>query len=198
VRVDEDTPHTFLATMSPADLGIIDEMQTIVRMESLARPLARHGLTFERLRDAHVNNETAVIDGFLATWNASSVRDWRPAFAAFKDEVTDDLSRTDWATRLRDRLGPAHFDGSGVSIPIALMEYSVAEVRKTATDFGLACAFTAPTVLDSGPWPFFFPAPPELNCGRTLALYEVADDASPYLERLGSRPRPFFRAGRAG
>jgi hypothetical protein len=72
-------------------------------------------------------------------------------------------------------------------MPIALMEYSVAEVRTAATAFAVASAFTAPTVLDSGPWPYFFPAPPELCCGRTMALYEVQDDKELLAEILHFR-----------
>jgi hypothetical protein len=56
------------------------------------------------------------------------------------------------------------------------MEYSVAEVKVAAASVAPKTIFTAPTVLDSGPWPYFFPAPPELSCGRTMALYEVDDD----------------------
>lgn len=187
VRVDEDVPHTFEAMLAPADLGPIDEMQKIVRIEGLTRPLVKHGMTFERLKEAVTNNETAVVDGFLATWNASSMRDWRPAFAAFKDEVMDDLTKPEWPSRLRDRLGLAHYDCAAGPIPIALMEYSVAEVKTAATGFAISSAFTAPTVLDSGPWPYFFPAPPELCCGRTMALYEVQDDKELLAEILHFR-----------
>src|SRR5204863_4404900 len=174
--VDEEVPHTFLAALTPADLGPIDEMQRIVRLESLVRPLVKHGITFDRLKQAFADNEAAVIDGFLATWNTSNIRDWRPAFAAFKDEVVDDLAKPEWPSRLRDRLGLAHYDCAAGPIPIALMEYSVADVRAAATASTVSSAFTAPTVLDSGPWPFFFPAPAELICGRTIALYDVQDD----------------------
>jgi hypothetical protein len=187
VRVDEgDIPHTFEAALAPAELGAIDEMQKIIRIEGIARPLAKHGLTFERLRAAMINNETTVIDGFLATWNTSGIRDGRPSFATFKDEVRDDLAKADWPSRLRDRLGLAHYDCANGSIPIALMEYSVAEVSNAANLAGLS-AFTAPTVLDSGPWPFFFPAPSELSCGRTMPLYEVQDDKDLLAEILHFR-----------
>jgi hypothetical protein len=120
VRVDEDIPHTFAAALAPADLGLIDEMQKIVRIESLMRPLFKHGLSFARLQEAFVNNETAVIDGLFATWNTSSVRDWRPLFGAFKDEVSDDLANANWPSRLRDRLGLAHYDCAAGPMPIAL------------------------------------------------------------------------------
>jgi hypothetical protein len=91
VLVDEDVPHTFVAALGPADLGAIDETQKIVRMESLVRPLAAHGIAFEELKAAFDNKDVTVVDGFLRVWNASNVRDWRPAFAAFKDELSDDL-----------------------------------------------------------------------------------------------------------
>ena len=111
IRVDEEEiPHTFQSALAPAGLGSIDDMQKIVRIESLTRPLAKHDITFERLREAVTNNETTVVEGFMATWNASNIRDGRPAFATFKDEVIDDLGRPDWPTRLRDRLGLAHYD----------------------------------------------------------------------------------------
>jgi hypothetical protein len=142
VRVDEDVPHTFITALGPADLGPIDEMQKIVRIESLTRPLAKHGMTFDRLQEAVTNTETAVIDGFLATWNNSSTRDWRPAFAVFKDEVIDDLASANWPSLLRDRLGLAHYDCADGPIPIALMEYSVADVRTAAEGLGVAAAFT--------------------------------------------------------
>lgn len=171
-----DIPHTFDSAVAPADLGTIDEMQKIIRIESLVRPLDKLGMTFDQLRKAVDDNQTALIDNFLQTWNTSNVRDGRPAFAAFKDEVTDDLARPDWPDRLRDRLGLAHYDCKAGPIPIALMEYSVAEVRAaTASVTGIA-AFTAPTVLDTSPWPYFFPAPAGLPCGRTMALYKVASD----------------------
>src|SRR5580692_7145728 len=64
VRVDTgDIPHTFEVALTPADLGPIDKMQRVVRIEALARPLHKHGMTFDRLREAVTNKETAVIDG---------------------------------------------------------------------------------------------------------------------------------------
>lgn len=187
VRVDTgDIPHTFDEVLAPADLGAIDETQKIVRIESLDRALNKHDISYDRLRDAVTNDEAPVIDGFFRTWNASNIRDGRPAFAAFKDEVADDLANPEWPSRLRDRLGLAHYDCAAGPIPIALMEYSVAEVKAAAAFAGVS-VFTAPTVFDSGPWPYFFPAPPELCCGRTMALYEVADDKELLAEILHFR-----------
>lgn len=67
------------------------------------------------------------------------------------------------------------------------MEYSVGEVNAAARAFTAACAFTAPTVLDSKPWPFFFPAPPGLPCGWSMPLFEVADDKDLLAEVLHFR-----------
>ncbi len=58
-----------------------------------------------------------VIDKFLLTWDGK--RDARPAFAAFRPELADDLAAADWPHRLRDRLGLAHY-GAGDE-PVALM-----------------------------------------------------------------------------
>jgi hypothetical protein len=187
VQVDGEVPHTFVAALKPADLGPIDEMQRIVRIESLVRPLRAHGISFEELKNAFEKKEMTVVDGFLGAWNGSNLRDWRPVFGVFKDEVMDDLTEADWPTRLRDRLGLAHHNCADGPIPIALMEYSVAEVRTAATAFAVSSAFTAPTVLDSDPWPYFFPAPPELCYGRTMALYKVADDKDLLAEFLHFR-----------
>ncbi|MCU1348042.1 MAG: hypothetical protein JWO56_1072 [Acidobacteria bacterium] len=176
VRVDDGVPHTFLKSLDPVDLGDPQETQKIVRLESLTRPLGKAALSFERLEEAVNGNETAVVDNFLRVWNTSNIRDWRPAFAAFKDELLDTLNAVDWPNRMRDRLGLAHYDCAAGSIPVALMQYSVGEVRAAATVRPEACAVTAPTVLDSGPWPFFFPAPVDLTCGRTKPLAAVADE----------------------
>lgn len=167
VRVgDEDVPHTFLEGFVVRDLSAIDEKQTVVRIESLSRPLSGSALTFDQLRDAIANSEQDIVDRFLRSWNESSMRDARPVFATPKSSVADDLDEPDWPERLRDRLGLAHYDAADGPEPIALMEYRVEEIVEAAQSVGAACALTAPTVLDSGPWPYFFPAPTELDCGR--------------------------------
>jgi hypothetical protein len=187
VQVDEEVPHTFLTALSPAHLGPIDDTQKIVRIERLERPLLAHGIGFEDLKNAVERNDAAFVDAFLRVWNDSNLRDWRPAFATFKDEVVDDLRKADWPSHLRDRLGLAHYDCAAGPIPIALMEYSVTEVRTAATAFTGSTPLTAPTVLDTGPWSYFFPAPTELCCGRTMALYEVQDDNELLAELLHLR-----------
>ncbi len=189
VRVDEEIAHTFDAALTPTALAPIDQTQLIVRLENLSRPLWQMGgpMSLERLKQAVANNENALIDAFLRIWDQSSVRDWRPCFGTFKDEVRDDLKRPDWSARLRDRLGLAHYDCSAGPVPIALMEYSVGDVIAAATAFGASCAVTAPTVFDSIPWPHFFPAPRKLPCGRAMPLFEVSDDSDMLAELLHFR-----------
>ena len=53
-------------------------------------------------------------------------------FGAFRDELLDEMPPSDWAVMLRDRLGLAHHDCARGSVPIALMAYTVAEVKKAA------------------------------------------------------------------
>jgi hypothetical protein len=144
-------------------------------------------MSFGRLKQAVADNETALIDAFLRTWDQSNVRDWRPSFGAFKDEVIDDLAKPDWPTRLRDRLGLAHYNCATGSVPIALMEYSVAEVVSAARTFGSTYVVTAPTALDNGPWPHFFPAPRKLTCGRAMPLFKVENDNEMLAELLHFR-----------
>lgn len=185
VRVDSGgaIPHTFLDALAPAGLGSIDENQEIVRLEELSWPLKLAGLTFEEFSSAFANSNYAVIDKFLADWNIT--RDLRPAFGAFEDELSNDLTESDWHLRYRDRLGLAHIAPNGTSTPVALMRYTVKEVLAAAPPS--ACAFTAPTALDCAPWPYFFPAPSELSCGRTMALHEVRDDNELVAEFLHTR-----------
>ena len=151
VRVDDDIPHTFLPGLDPADLGPIDKTQDIVRIEGLARPLAKLGMSFDVLEEAKRTNNTALIKKFVQTWNESDVRDWRPAFAVFHDEVKDELESPDWAHRLRDRLGLAHYNGARPT-PVALMKYKVQDVIDAATAAGTTCSLLRPrlSIVDLG------------------------------------------------
>jgi hypothetical protein len=180
-------PHTFVADFVVRDLSRIDEKQKVIRIESIARPLSASAISFDRLTSALAGHEHDVVNLFLRTWNDSTMRDARPAFATLKSAVADDLEKPDWPERLRDRLGLAHYRAAASSEPIALMEYRVEEVVDAARRAGGACALTAPTVLDSGPWPHFFPAPTELDCGRCMALFEIDSDENLVIELLHMR-----------
>jgi hypothetical protein len=130
--------------------------------------LRKSGLTVDQLMDAWSNRRLPLLDRFLTIWNVE--RDGRPTFAAWKDEVRHELAAADWADRLRDRLGLAHYSPAGSPIAVMLMEYRVADVLAAALAAGWPISFVAPTALDSGPWPWFFPSPAGLHYGRTVAL----------------------------
>jgi len=180
-------PHTFMADFIVRDLSRIDEMQKVVRIESIARPLSASALSLSRMQEALAKGEHDIIDLFLRTWNESAMRDARPAFATLKSAVAAEIGEADWPERLRDRLGLAHYDAGAGPEPIALMEYRVEELIEAARHVGAACAVTAPSVLDSGPWPYFFPAPMELDCGRAMARFEIDSDEDLVVELLHVR-----------
>lgn len=96
----------------------------------------------------------------------------RPRFAAFAQELTDDIKSSDWPQRLRDRLGLAHLPPTRAfgTYPVALMKYKVVEVAGRAGRVGAAHPLTVPTVLDAEPYEIFYPSPKDLNYGRTLNL----------------------------
>lgn len=169
--VKSDQPDTFQSALAPARLvpGLLDTTQRIVRLETI-RPtvLASVGMTFDNLRDAHATGNAAVLDVFLDQWNRD--RDGRPAFAAWKDEVRNHLLFPDWADQMRDRFGLAHYNPSPDPIPVILMEYTVADILLAADRLGFEHAIVSPTVLDGGPWPWFFPSPAGLAYGRTMPL----------------------------
>lgn len=126
----------------------------------------------------------ALIDKFLDHWNDEA--DLRPRFAAFEAvrAVAEDAQADDWAYRLRSRFGLAHYDPSpGRRFLVALMRYTAAEVVKAAREYSQSVRnpFCAPTVLDSGNWAYFFPAPSKddegnnIDGGRSLSLIPHED-----------------------
>jgi len=92
-------------------------------------------------------------------------------FAAFWDEVQEELDDADWPHALRDRLGLGHYGyPEGQPLPIALMRYSVADVHVAQEKHQLGTACALPTVLDGGMHEFFFPVPREHPFGATVHL----------------------------
>jgi hypothetical protein len=196
VKVDAGLwPHTFLPELLPTDLGpgLLEPFQQVVRLEDLTRPLeawapggANVAENYEILQRAFSDpSQSALFASFLASWNRR--RDRRPAFAAWKDQLLDELDKPDWPDLLRDRLGLAHYDCRTGPVPVALVEYLVDDVIREADINGLSHAFTAPTVLDSGPWPYFFPAPRDLPYGRAVSLGAVDDESRLLAEMLHIR-----------
>ncbi len=170
--VQSDDPETFHNDLDPARLGpgLLDTHQRIVRLECVPKGvLEKTGMEFDDLERGLLTANHAVLDVFLTQWNAR--RDHRPIFAAWKDELIDHLAHPGWADQIRDRLGLAHYNPrEGGDIAVALMEYDVATVLRAATPLGIRQAFVRPTVLDSTPWPWFFPSPSDLPYGRTVNL----------------------------
>ncbi len=169
--VHNDDPDTFRAALAPARLttGLLDTDQRIVRLEKVdSTVLGEAGLSFDELLTAHQRHDTAVQEIFLRRWNDR--RDGRPSFGAWKDEMLDELLDPNWADAFRDRLGLAHYNpGPRAPIPVILMEYNVATVLTAAM---ARAGIVIPTVLDSPPWPWFFPSPNNLDYGRCMDLSE--------------------------
>jgi len=208
VKVDVDLwPHTFLPDLEPADLGPgpLEPFQPIVRLEDLRGPLEAWAPTdgtprqfFEMLQEAVADPSRAgVVAKFVQEWNRK--RDRRPVFAAWKDQLLDELAQPDWPDLLRDRMGLAHYDCRNGPMPVALVEYLVQDVIVEARSLGLTHAFTAPTVLDGRPWPHFFPAPKDLPYGRAMPLQPVDDENRLLAEmlhvRITYRPEHIVRLG---
>ena len=196
-------PSTFSADNTDAILGVPAD-QPLVRTEDLTGfatsyyhdsggPAALLAL-FRRYRAGDTGTAPA-LRGFVDAWNA--YRDVRPMFAAFLDEVRLAADASDWAVRLRAQLGLAHIQGyPAAPVFLAQMRYAVADVR-AATPSAAHASFAAPTVLDGGLSPYFFPSPkppPGIggSCGRTVHLEdrpplvaEVLNISIPYrLEHL--------------
>lgn len=202
IKIDYDAdaevdrwPHTFLSEFEPADLGPgpLEPFQPIVRLEDLTRSIEASGLPGDSLRQRFDRLKAAfddpaqgdAVEKFLEGWNRK--RDRRPTFAAWKDQLLSELEQPDWPDLLRDRLGLAHYNCADGPVPVALVEYLVRDVTIEATGYGLSHSFTAPTVLDSGPWPYFFPAPRNLPYGRAMPLKPVDDESQLLAEMLHVR-----------
>jgi len=101
----------------------------------------------------------------------------RPRFAAFAQELMEDIDASDWPLRLRDRLGLAHLPptNSCGPHPVVLMRYTVGEVAAHARKLVANHPLAVPTVLDAEPYEIFHPSPQEQNYGRTLNLAGAGD-----------------------
>lgn len=182
VKTSVDQPHTFLDNLEPNSVGMIDDAQMIVRLESLTRPLLAFGYTFDEFVDAYEKGDTSFLQEFCDVWN--ELRDLRPAFSTLLSEVSEEVQRAEWADELRDRLGLAHYSANSSPEPVILCRYAVAQVQSEAvTGF----AVTMPTVLDSDPWEYYFPAPKSLRFGRAMALTLCDSDNDLKVEFLNSR-----------
>jgi hypothetical protein len=131
-------PDTFLDINRCAWKKGMAANQDLVRFEHLASPLKGtwdDGSTLEEklenFRDLLKRADSGKdydaeqsVASFFELW--SSLRDNRPSFAAFYDEVREECDDDDWPHALRDRLGLGHYGGHpDVLIPVALMRYSL-------------------------------------------------------------------------
>lgn len=161
-------PDSFLTHNQPAWLKNIATNRTVVRLEHLERFLTKEHLSFDELHDLLVSTDPdkkVRLAEKIEAWNG--LRDGRPSFATFYDEVQAEADHDDWQHQLRDRLGLGHYSSKkGVKIPVALMRYVLKEVKQCA----VPCAFALPTVLDGGMHEFFFPVPCSHPYGATLHL----------------------------
>ncbi len=168
-------PDALLEINKPAWLNGLAPGQTLVRLEALEWPLAKlWNMDFEKFGELHraaksTPDSAALLSQLLGDWNRQ--RDNRPLFAAFLDEINDDLESNDWPHQMRDRLGLGHYSPSpGDKIPVALMRYSLGEVLEFQVAHKLPAACALPTTLDGGMHEYFFPVPKEHPYGATLHL----------------------------
>jgi hypothetical protein len=201
--VFRELPETFgsinaQASLPSAVMSDLAGQQFLIRVECLD-----HALTHTKVDDLeHLAHNLAVYSGesrdnTVTQGDAKALLEEvcrslnsnpyavRPRFAAFAEEMQDEISAPDWANRLRDRLGLAHYPSPSIAFathPVALMRYRVEEVTKRARQLKTDIALTVPTVLDSEPYEIFHPAPKESNFGRTLNLSGCGDEC----ERLAS------------
>lgn len=190
------TPETFSEINRAAFLTGLEESQHVVRLECLDGVLKGSGLTLAELAEhleiwrerkkpsddkVTVEDAKAVLEDFCQKWN--NERDNRPMFAAFYDEIKEDIEAPDWTSRVRDRLGLSHYDVlyPEKNIPVALMLYPVSKILKGLKKEEKERAFAVPTVLDGDLNTHFFPTPASANYGRTLDL-----EPDPNCERLVS------------
>lgn len=168
-------PDAFLEINRDVWLDEVSENQSLVRIESLVRPLQSSDLDVGSLGDLLQRADDGdgdaapAVRSYFDVWNQR--RDARPAFAAFYDEVQQEVDDDDWPHELRDRLGLGHYGyADGTELPVALMRYSLGEVLSAQAHRRLSVACALPTVLDGGMHEFFFPVPREHPYGATVHL----------------------------
>lgn len=193
-----DVPETFLEMNRDALLSVWDENQFVVRMERLdgifsalsaldynLPQMAEQWEIWKETKDKPSEKEKgedakAFLDNFCNQWNG--LRDNRPLFAGFYDELKEDIESDAWPKRIRNRLGLSHYNpGLKKTIPVALMRYPAGCILKGPGRPEKDRAFSVPTVLDGELNTHFFPSPRSEGYGRTLDL-----EPDPNGERLVS------------
>ena len=154
----------------------IDPNEKIVRVElidGLVRDSARpeeNKQAFEDVVAACKTRDGLVLNAFAEQFMIR-YRGARPAFAAFRSEVEDDLRHEDWAERLCVRFGLLHHFGPEPK-RFALMEYAAKEVLQQATKRPdpIDRPFALATVLECQNSPALHPVPRRSECGFAVDL----------------------------
>ena len=188
-------PETFLSVNTKATLPAtvaseLGEQQELIRIESLDYALGETKLGSlaelenvlaiykNRRRDPNVTagDAKALVQEVCRSLNQNP-NAVRPRFAAFAQELLEDIDSPDWSLRLRDRLGLAHLPPTGGygPHPVVLMRYTVDEITAHARRVNANHPLVVPTVLDAEPYEIFHPSPREQNYGRTLNLSGAGD-----------------------
>ena len=182
-------PAAFLPGNEPAWLQGLAEHQTVMRLESLARPLQISNYSLTQLQDwweqRNQSGEAgelarAALTKFLNNWNDQ--RDYRPVFGTFVDSVQGAADDADWPHRLRDALGIGGYGRTAEADPIAVMQmrYPLSEALNAARTRKWAASVAVPTPLDGCMNEFFFPSPAGHPYGATLQLEPgCADQLAP-------------------
>lgn len=152
----------------------IEPNQKLVRLERIDDILAKSPgrCDYDRLVKAIEGGRRD--DALLATF-VDLFRGYpgeRPAFVAFKAELTDDLREADWLERLIERLGLVHNlpTKAGETHHFALMEYTVEDVFAAAVKLRVARPFAVGSVLECRNNPAFFPVPSGMASGFAVDL----------------------------
>lgn len=87
----------------------IEPNQKLVRLERIDDILMGAGQDYAALQTALSprSRDDALISTIVDQWKIFPGA--RPSFVAFKSELQDDLTKSDWLIRLRERLGLGHF-----------------------------------------------------------------------------------------
>ena len=111
--------------------------------------------------------------------------DHRPVFAAFYEDLVDDLKQADWPDRLRNRLGLYHINQwypPGLPARVFLFRYPVEDLPRKRGETERR-PLAVPSVLDHRFSEAFCPAPTGLNRGRLVNL-KAGENVDPVREVL--------------
>lgn len=193
-------PSTFDPTLNEAALwpASIEPNQKILRLERIDGLLSKAGLDFLQVEQAVRDRNYSYLQKLADLFDQFPGQ--RPAFAAFRSEIADDLKNTDWLSRLIDRLGLYHHYPYHASLTyhFVLAEYLVADVLAQAKAKSLERPFATATLLECQNNPAFYPAPPGASVGFAVDLRRGTPPRASVREflhcRIRYQPQHFVRA----